>query len=89
MISHFNPSTVVPFAGLISDLSDLPIFEIDGDPKSALRFVELALFGVFVLGVNPSNLTSLAPIASQVNSSLNPPPQPTSQRHLLSSQPAG
>lgn len=53
-LTYFSPSVVVPFAGLISDL---PIFEIDGDPKSALRFAEpLALFGVFALGVNPSNL---------------------------------
>lgn len=55
------PSAVVPFAGLVSDL---PIFEIDGDTKSALRFAEPALFGVFALGVNPSNLASLAPCTS-------------------------
>lgn len=48
--TYCNPSAAFPFTGVTPDF---PIFEIDGDPKSALRF---ALFGVFVVGANPSNL---------------------------------
>lgn len=53
-ITYCNPST--PFTGFESVFSDFPIFEIEGDTKSALRFAEPLLFGVFALGVNPSNL---------------------------------
>lgn len=52
--TYCNPSA--PLAGFESIFSDFPIFEIEGVTKSALRFAEPLLFGVFALGVNPSNL---------------------------------
>lgn len=48
--------TYCKLTGFESIFSDFPIFEIEGDTKSALRFAEPLLFGVFALGVNPSNL---------------------------------
>lgn len=53
LVAYCIPFAVFPFTGVTSDF---PIFDVEGDAKSALRF---ALLGVLVFGVNPSNLSQL------------------------------